>query len=230
MKKHLIVSLVFVVLIGVLSFKSAQQYQAQSVYNSVINKIEPDYTVNMIKETYNNEDIIGVLDIAGSEIVITKYNDNSYYLNHNLDKSYNILGTPFLDYRTNIDDQKMIIYGHNSNIYNTPLRVLEKYLDQNFYKKNQIIKFRTDDHTYIYQIFSVGLFTNDYSYYELNPNETKNMDLKNKSIYDTDVSISDNDKVLLLQTCSNDKQNTFIIVSAKKINDIVRGNGNEKYN
>ena len=44
-----------------------------------------------------------------------KGNDNSFYLNHNFEKKWNVAGWVFADYRNRFDetDKNIIIYGHN---------------------------------------------------------------------------------------------------------------------
>ena len=78
-----------------------------------------------------NEDIIGWIQIEGTEISypIVKGIDNSYYLNHTVQKTYNIAGSIFLDYRNERDfsDSKNIIYGHNMKD-GSMFHVLRNYL------------------------------------------------------------------------------------------------------
>lgn len=84
-------------------------------------KVEEDtfYEKNIIKRYQNrfsNKDIIGELSISNTSlrVPIVKGNDNSYYLNHLINKKANTLGSVFMDYRNNTSDRKVIIYGHNS--------------------------------------------------------------------------------------------------------------------
>ena len=63
-----------------------------------------------------NPDIVAWLRIPGVlEYPVVRGEDNSYYLNHTVQKTYNIAGSIFLDYRNERDfsDSKNIIYGHN---------------------------------------------------------------------------------------------------------------------
>ena len=100
----------------------------------VNDKVEEDtfYEKNIIKRYQNrfsNKDIIGELSISNTSlrVPIVKGNDNSYYLNHLINKKANTLGSVFMDYRNNTSDRKVIIYGHNSNNIYTEFNILEKY-------------------------------------------------------------------------------------------------------
>ena len=69
---------------------------------------------NMMEDKYNNKDIIGYLKIDNIlNTPVLQGNDNYYYLNHNINKEIDKKGSVFLDYRNNISDKKLIIYGHS---------------------------------------------------------------------------------------------------------------------
>ena len=63
-----------------------------------------------------NGDVIGWIQIPGTNInyPFVQYSNNSYYLTHSFDKSYNLAGWLFLDYRNEIVpiDMNTIIYAH----------------------------------------------------------------------------------------------------------------------
>ena len=68
--------------------------------------------------------------------------DNSYYLNHSFDKSYNNAGWVFLDYRNDLSDfnnKNTILYAHNMN-NKTMFGTLINILSNDFYKKGVWLK------------------------------------------------------------------------------------------
>lgn len=223
-KIYLIVTVILLLLIVFCVFKIKKHDNIQRQANNINdlselsdNNLDLDY----YRKFYNNEDIIAMLKIADVTTLIVQSEDNDYYLNHLLDNSYNILGTPFLDYRNNLDDKKIIIYGHNAHHYETPLKVLEKYLNEDFYRNNSEIILTTDNKVITYKIFSVAEYENDYNYSILNVSDwEKHYDyLYKNSIYETAVTINSKDDILLLQTCSNTKKNSYIVLSGKKIKE-----------
>lgn len=181
---------------------------------------------NIIKEyqdTFNNTDIIGELSIKDTslKVPIAQSTDNEYYLNHLLSKEKNGLGSVFLDYRNQLTDRKIIIYGHNSaNVY-TEFNILENYLDYSFYDNHKDIYLNTIDDTYHYQIFSVYIATSNYSHVNLNFTTEEYLNhlywLQNSSLYKTDIPLSTEDEIIVLQTCYVQSDNSYIIVVGKKI-------------
>lgn len=72
--------------------------------------------------------------------------DNEYYLSHTFQKSYNIAGSIFLDYRNSSDftDNKNIIYGHNMKD-GSMFHVLRNFQEIDFYQKNREILLHLPD-------------------------------------------------------------------------------------
>lgn len=178
--------------------------------------------LNYQKE-FNNTDIIAELSIENTDLVtpVVKGSDNEYYLNHLLDKSRNSLGSVFLDYRNDIDDRKILIYGHNSENVYTEFHLLENYLDEEYYYNHDDITLKTVDNTYNYKIFSVYIATTNLQHVNLNFTDTEYYEhlnwLKNNSIYDTGVTIEPDSEILVLQTCYFDIDNSYVIIAAKKV-------------
>lgn len=185
-------------------------------------KNNENVVLNYQKE-FNNTDIIAELSIENTDLVtpVAKGNDNEYYLNHLLDKSRNSLGSVFLDYRNNIDDRKILIYGHNSENVYTEFHLLENYLDEEYYYDHDDITLKTVDNTYNYKIFSIYIATTNLQHVNLNFTDTEYYEhlnwLKNNSIYDTGVTIDPNSEILVLQTCYFGIDNSYVIIAAKKI-------------
>ncbi len=182
-----------------------------------------------LRNKYQNNDIVGNVKIDGTNIdeAVLKYKDNDYYLHHDNYGNYEINGSIFLDHRINLEDRKVLIFGHSSIYEDIPFNELEKYYDYDFYKNHKYITLSTLDDEYKYEIFSVYVETYDFTYMNLKIDDDKyNNDLKkykDNSIYDTGVKVSDNDEVIILQTCSNDNKykgrKKYLLVIGKKINE-----------
>ena len=152
--------------------------------------------------------------------------DNDYYLKHDNYGNYDKYGSVFLDYRCNKDSKKILIFGHNDYKEETPFSNLENYYEEDYFKNNQYINIILEDKKMRYQIFSVYIETKDFTYMNLKiDDERYRQDLikyKNKSFYDTNVEVSENDDILILQTCSNHKdykkyKDKYLLIIAKKI-------------
>ena len=90
-----------------------------------------------------NQDIVGWVKINGTPIdypVMQTPNDEQYYLYKNFDKEYSSAGSIFMGAEGSITrpSENMILYGHHM-ITQTMFKPLDKYLDEEFYKKHKYI-------------------------------------------------------------------------------------------
>ena len=199
--------------------------------NYEINKIDYEEELNKVRNKYNNNDIVGILSNSDDTLneIVMQSTDNDYYLEHTVYHESNWRGQTFLDYRNDINNSdKLIIYGHNSNYYNLPFKVLENYYNKSYYDENKYLYLQTNLNKYKYEIFSVYVEVSDWEYYNKMKFNTKDeyynhiLKLKNKSMYDTDVLVNEDDKILIIQTCSTKKEysnyeNKFLLIIAKRV-------------
>ena len=134
-----------------------------------------------------------------------------------------------MDYRVDINNNnKILIYGHNSKTLDAPFKYLENYYDYEFFKNHKYITITTTYKKITYQIFSVYIEPKDWSYYtDINFKSSSDwlnhlVKLKKKSMYDTGVEVSESDKVLILQTCSHKKEfqkfkNKYLLIIAREV-------------
>ena len=199
--------------------------------NDKVNVIDYNIELNKLRKFYNNNDIVGVLSIGNTNLneIIMQGVDNNYYLRHTVYRDYDWRGQTFLDYRVDIDNsKKIIIYGHNSESYNLPFKVLENYYSKEYYDNHKYIYITTGNGVNTYLIYSVYVEVSDWTYYNKMTFENDNdyykhlLTLKSKSMYETGVNISSNDDILIIQTCStlekySNYENKFLLIIAKKV-------------
>lgn len=180
--------------------------------------------INVNNYTHINQDIVGWLKVEGTSVnyLTVQAGDNDFYLDHDLNKNSSLTDWLFGDYRNNFNelDKNTIIYGHNmanGTMFGTLIRAVNPW----WYKatKNQYIKFNTRNSKMVWQIFSIyeidpvvdylqTVFASDNQYLTfLNT-------MKSRSIYNFNVDLNSNDKILTLQTCDNSGAKR-IIVQAK---------------
>ena len=225
----LIIMLTFILLItsNIILFKiDKTPFVKTSVYAEEINEIN---IIDKLQNDYNNKDIVALLNVSNIiEEPVVQSEDNSYYLNHNINKEEDIYGTTYMDYRIDIDKgKKVLIFGHSSSYTEVLFNKLENYYDKNFYEKNKYIKLTTRNDERTYKIFSVYIETSDWRYMNLKFNTEDDWynhlkNLKNKSMYDTKTEITKDDEIIILQTCSNKEEyqkykKKYLLVIAKKI-------------
>ena len=166
--------------------------------------------IKFIQDTYQNTDIVGYLTIPNvMSYPIVQAADNEYYLRRLLNGSYAIKGTPFMDYRTFFGDKKVLIYGHSGETDDFPFLPLHQYDNEAFFNEHSTIYLYSIDKIYIYKVISSYIEASDYDY--VNIQSFRGLTwlehinkLKNKSQFQTDVKLTDDSKILVLQTCSMD--------------------------
>lgn len=198
------------------------------VHNSVVEEevlVEPMPSISNVPTFQLENKVSDFLNlmISNTDIVIpiVQGSDNSYYLSHASTGKENKMGTPFLDYRNHLDDQKLLIYGHNSRTLKTEFHILEKYLNPSFFKEHPILILKGKDFTYHYQIFSILIITDDFQHMKLGMNHEEYQNhlkwLRSHSIYNTFVDIHGDDDILVLQTCYYQPKDSYLLVVSKKL-------------
>lgn len=163
-----------------------------------------------------NSDTIGWIRVEGTDInyPVVQTNDNSFYLTHSFDKSYNKAGWIFADYtnssiKDNQLDANTVIYGHNrqnKSMFGTLSNTLkEKWRDV---EKNRYINFSTREESMLWEVFST--YTIDSEDYYIKTSFTTDEDyeeflktIKTRSIYNFNINVTTEDRILTLSTCTN---------------------------
>lgn len=183
------------------------------------------YSIDFEALKQQNSDTVAWIKVNNTEIEypIVKANDNSYYLTHSFDKSYNSAGWIFANYKNKFDgtDKNIVIFGHNrrdGSMFGT----LKNVLDESWYNNetNMDIIFATEDNNYKYRVFSVYQILKE-DYYiqtEFDDNEFSKFieEVKERSIKNFNEKVSEKDTILTLSTCANDNKYR-VVVHAKKI-------------
>ena len=172
--------------------------------NTIIKEKEDNKTIDWNELKSINEDIVAWIEIENTPVnyPILKDNNNLYYLKHNFNKKYNSNGSIFTLNKDFIQDDEVIIYGHNMR-NKTMFSILGNYLNTNFLKEHQIMKIYTENKNYVATIFScysIGVNEESNNIRKLNY-EGRISYYKSKSNIDT-KNIDDTGKIIKLSTCS----------------------------
>ena len=126
-------------------------------------KQEETVTVDFAPLQAINPDIVAWLRIPGVlEYPVVRGEDNSYYLNHTVQKTYNIAGSIFLDYRNERD-----IYGHNMKD-GSMFHVLRNYQDIDFFQEHTDMEvYLPDGRSLNYQITACEQVPADSEIYQI---------------------------------------------------------------
>ena len=192
-------------------------------YFKYINITMLDVDLSKLKE--ENNDTKGWIKVEGTNVnyPFVQAEDNEYYLKHSFDKTYNKKGWVFLDYRNNINElnDNTILYAHglvDNAMFGSLRRITKPYWYNN--KNNMIIKMAADDKTMLWEVFSTYNIEPE-SYYITNniSNPSKRLEfyntLKERSVYDYKVELNENDKILTLSSCYDNKKR--MVLHAKLI-------------
>ncbi len=185
----------------------------------------PLINVDFTSLLQKNPDTVAFIKVSGTNInyPVVQSTNNSYYLNHSYDKSYNEAGWVFLDYRNDLQnfDSNTIIYAHGR--YDTTMfGSLKNVFKNNWYKntENYVINLSTPIHNTLWQIFSVYIIDTENYYLTTNFASTENYQafldtISARSMLSFNASVNTNDKILTLSTCYNNFQK--VVLHAKLI-------------
>lgn len=229
MKKTLILILLLLIInflyFGYIAYEKAKVEDSYTVSLEI--KDDFDKGISDLRKKYNNDDVIAILKIDDTSIPVVQTSDNKYYLNHTYDKSYNRYGATFMDYRVNLDTStKILIFSHSISSRDMPFEIITNYSDKSYFDEHKYIYLITEKEARSYEVFSVYVETNDFDYMNMDIRKDELLEhyqkLKNNSFYDTGVEISEQDDIIILQTCSesseykNYKVKYFLLI-AKRI-------------
>ena len=169
-----------------------------------------------------NEDVVGELKVNNTNVdyPVVQAPDNDYYLEHNINKEENANGWIYLDFRNDSMnlDKNNIIYGHNMYYSGVMFGTLYKTANASWYTNpdNQIITYNTLYENLEFQIFSIYRVpeTNDYLkvFFEDDNDFLEFIDMiETRSIYNFNVPIDADDKIITLSTCSDNGTKRLVI-------------------
>ncbi|MBO5476894.1 MAG: class B sortase [Clostridia bacterium] len=173
-----------------------------------------------------NPDVVGWIRIPGTGVnySIVQADDNSKYLRHSIDLTWNEFGWPFMDYKNTPDftDKNTVIYGHNivsglmfadlTNIYNGALGT-----------DVEIDIYRSDYRLLTYKVFSSYVYDPENYYLTTNfindeQYSTYLNTMLGRSVRDYNQDVSVDDTIITLSTCTSDSKRR-IVVHAKLVSN-----------
>ena len=216
-KKIAVVSIIICLLVIMIPSKEEKQIVDNKQQEIKSEEITTTPVVN--QENTDQKFTLSINNLIKKEPVM-QTTDNEFYMNHNNKKEEFLGGSLFVDYRINLNStRKIIIYGHSSSTVDIPFTKLLGYKKQDFFLKHQDIELSYKDKKETYQVFTVMLLKEDYFYTRLEFTDEKFIkhleELKEKSIYDTGINIDKTNKLLILQTCSQDEDGLYLVIGAK---------------
>ena len=180
----------------------------------------------------NGPDIIAWLTLPDTAVnyPVTQAEDNDYYLRHLYDGTYNKAGCLFADYENKKDfsDRNTIIYGHNMRD-GSMFASLNEYKEQSYYDSHPQMYLVTPDGGYLCDIFAAFEAKPKESGSDTSPWRMEWKDdgayttwlsaMADRSVVETDFTVTSSDKVLTLSTCTPGGASRFIVMG--KLTEVV---------
>lgn len=230
MKKFFLnlLSLICIVVICISGYKiytTLKDYKkADNVYSQLRDTKEDSKDMNNATKNLLsiNSDYKFWINVEGTNIdyPVVQGSNNDFYLNHDFNKNYLPAGSIFLDYRNNFEtDFNSVIYGHHMR-NSTMFGQMEKFKNKDFFENNKLITLKTNNNTYEYEIFAIGVYNADFGYNNVNFTDEKDFNnflnkILDKSMYSRNI-VSSKDQIITLSTCSYEYDNARIAIFAVK--------------
>lgn len=168
-----------------------------------------------------NDQTVGWLTVDSTSInyPIVQTSDNDFYLSHSFDKSFKLTGWTFMDYRNNSDlsDDNTIFYGHNL-INDTSFGSVGEIFKSGWVDNSNhiIVVVDGNNNRHYYEIFSYYYSDPNSDYLVTNfftDNEKRNFlnSIKSKSLYNFNIELSEEDKIITLSTCTDDNSGREVV-------------------
>lgn len=203
-------------------FQRKEAISEQKEFQKIVQDVKKENLVEGLVKQYENEDIIGFLEIDKTNIKypVVKGRDNKYYLNHGYNGKYQINGALFLDMDNSEDftDVNSIIYGHRI-ASGTLFNQLPKLLEKDLYKEAEI-RLTTKDRQETYKTFCIMKVSSDTDYRQIDfSNIEEYQDYLEKLIYDSTKApgkelLLPPAKILTLSTCTYEQKDYRLVVVA----------------
>ena len=142
------------------------------------NEDKEEYTIDFSKLKEQNNETVAWIKVNNTNIEypVVKAQNNNFYLNHCFDKSKNLAGWIFADYRNKFDgtDKNIVIYGHNMKD-DSMFGSLKWVINDDWYNNedNKYITLITENETQLYEVFSVYQIEKEDYYIQTNFNTEK---------------------------------------------------------
>lgn len=223
---YIITKIISIIILIIILFGSYCLYDSLSIYNSSL-----PYTLKKYKPKINNElntidskelksingNIIGWITINNTNIdyPFVKSSNLQEYLNKDIYNNYSISGSIFLDPGSDINNNYLILYGHNMK-NGSMFGNINKFIKEDYYNNHQEGIIIINNKTYKLQVFALTKVNADNKIiYNPNtrPEKLKNYLRSNHIFYQEYPKI---EKILAMSTCTTGTNQRLVLFSYLK--------------
>ena len=152
--------------------------------------------------------------------------DNSYYLRHLIDRTYNVNGCLFIDCKNKADfsDDNTVIYGHHM-ASGKMFASLIRYADQSYYEAHPVMYLTVGEKQYEVELFAGYVTTMDSSAYTLNCGTRHEFaewlrEVSGKSDFTPhQMTLGTEDRIVTFSTCAYNFQNARYVVHGRIVKE-----------
>jgi len=165
--------------------------------------------------------VVGWVSVPGTDVdhPFVQTNDNSFYLNRDINHVFSPAGTVFMDYRNCYDfsDFHTLVYGHhmrNGSMFGT----LREFNDRAFFDENRVGYIFLPFETYVLEIFAFAIIrNNDRVVYGRHFDTYEDREyfidyVRRVALHYNDIEVTPDDRFITLSTCRNDAANSRMIL------------------
>ena len=216
-----IVNIVFILIILICIYNISEKLIEYNKADNSYEKIRVEKEEENLYDKY--EDYRGWIKIDNTNInyPIVQGKDNSFYLDKDINKNYLSSGSIFMNYLNNgFNDENTILFGHHMR-NKTMFAQLKKYKEKEFFYGNNDIVIEVENGKVLkYKVFSAYVTDAKDNYIKTNFDDKAQYkefleDIKNKSLYKSDIDVNENDKIITLSTCSYEFNDARMVVHGK---------------
>jgi len=189
--------------------------------------IWPEYEVDFEALKDITEDVCGWIRIDDTHVdyPLVRHTDNDFYIRHGIDGEPLNTGSIFVDYRLDYPfegDDNTVIYGHNqrnSSMFHDLLLYQEREFAENH---PYVIIYLPDGSELTYRVFAAYLTPADSDTYSMAFSSDAAYlsyltEMQSRSLVTFGGSLSAEDKIITLSTCTNEGNEYRMVVQAKLI-------------
>ena len=216
-----IVNIVLILIIFICIYNISEKLIEYNKADNSYEKIRVEKEEENLYDKY--EDYRGWIKIDNTNInyPIVQGKDNSFYLDKDINKNYLSSGSIFMNYLNHgFNDENTVLFGHHMR-NKTMFAQLKKYKEKEFfYGDNDIVIEVENGKVLKYKVFSAYVTDAKDNYIKTNFDDKAQYkefleDIKNKSLYKSDIDVNENDKIITLSTCSYEFNDARMVVHGK---------------
>ncbi len=207
--------------------------EVKHTVSSVMQEL-PENPIDFTSLKKRNKDIYAWIEIPNTEVdypIVQSYTEaDSFYLDHNIDKNYDINGSIYTEKlnKKDFSDPNTLIYGHNM-LDGSMFQNLHKFRDKKFFDENRYIYIYTKGHILKYEIVAAYKSDNRHILNSYDFGDPKVFAEYLKGVENpkslecnaTGKKLTTSDRLITLSTCIGNESNYRYLVQGVLIDDTI---------